>query len=47
MSKTDDAKHLGVLALYIAIGLIMAGLAVGVVGKYFPSLVGGTATTTA
>ncbi len=47
MSKHEELKHLGVLSLYIAIGLVLAGLAIGLVGKYFPSLVGGTATTAA
>lgn len=42
-----DYKHLGLLTLYIAIGLIVAGIAVGIVGKYIPALVGGTAPATA
>jgi hypothetical protein len=42
-----ELSHVAMLSLYIAIGLIMAGLAVGIVGKYFPSLAGGTATPAA
>jgi len=40
-------KNLALLALYISIGLIVAGIAVGIVGKYFPSLAGGTAPAAA
>jgi hypothetical protein len=45
--NTVDYKYLALCTLYIAIGLIIAGIAVGIVGKYIPALVGGTATTTA
>jgi hypothetical protein len=47
MAWKEGLGHTGLLALYIAIGLILAGLALGLVGKYFPSLAGGTATPAA
>lgn len=43
----ESVSHVAMLSLYIAIGLIVAGLAVGLVGKYFPTLAGGTATPAA
>lgn len=38
-------KYLALLSLYVAAGLVVAGVAMGIVGKYFPSLVGGTAAS--
>jgi hypothetical protein len=43
----EELKHVALLALYISIGLIVAGLASGVVAKYIPQLAGGTATPAA
>jgi hypothetical protein len=42
----QTAKELGLIALYVAIGLIVAGLLQGVVSSILPaSLGGGTAPT--
>lgn len=43
-----DWKHIAMLALYVAVGLIVAGMLQGVVGGFLnPLLGGGAAATTA
>lgn len=36
-------KHFLLVSLYVAVGLIVAGLLSGVVGKILPASIGGTA----
>ena len=42
-----DWKHVAYLALYVSIGLIVAGMLTGVVGGLLPSFLGGSSAPAA